>query len=50
MKFQNFCKGLEQNSPKVKWYIISCTENNFYELPRELPNDVRFRNLRILVN
>ena len=33
------------HSPQVKWYLISSTKNIVYQLPHELPNDLRLRKL-----
>ena len=36
------------HSPQVKWYLISSTRNIVFELPHELPNHLRLKNLRKL--
>ena len=32
------------DSPQVKWYMKSSTKNIVYELPHELPNDLRLKS------
>ena len=34
------------HSPQVKWYLLSSTRNIVYELPHELPNDLRLKKIR----